>query len=293
MAFRARIARVLGLAGLAALLLAGCGTNRGVPAAMLGWNHPFPPFRIAGNLYYVGTNEMALFLITTPAGHILLDSGFEGKVPQLRASVETLGFRFEDVKILLASHAHIDHVQGHARVRQLTGARVIASRDDAPVIASGGKGEWAYGDTYAWTPCPVDELIDDGGRVELGGTTLVAHLTPGHTRGATTWTMTVEEDGRALAVVFFSSASLPPGARLIGNPNYPTVVQAYEGSFATWRRLPCDIFLGAHASFFDLQGKAKRLAAGERPNPFIDPAGYAGTITEAERRFHAVLDSQR
>jgi metallo-beta-lactamase class B len=275
------------------MLLSACASNRGIPAAMLGWSAPLPPFRVADNVYFVGNQGMAFFLITTPVGHILLDTGFEAKVPQLRASVEALGFRFTDIKILLASHAHIDHVQGHALVRRLTGARVVASREDAGVIASGGKGEWAYRDTYAWTPCPVDTIIEDGGTVELGGTTMVAHLTPGHTRGATTWTMNVHEDGRSLAVLFFPSASVPPGVRLVNNPDYPTVVQAYETSFARWRELPCQIFLGAHGAFFDLQGKSKRLAAGERPNPFIDPEGFARTITDFEAKFHAVLASQR
>ncbi len=283
------------LVGMACLLLAGlsCAANRGVPASMLGWNQAVPPFRVAGNIYYVGTNEMALFLIATPAGHILLDSGFEAKVPQLRHSVEALGFRFGDVKILLASHAHIDHVQGHALVRRLTGARVLASKEDAGVIATGGRGDWAYREMFSWTPCPVDGIVEDGARVDLGGTELVAHLTPGHTRGATTWTMTVHEGGRALAVVFFPSATVPPGARMVDNPDYPGVIAAYESSFAIWRRLPCDVFLGAHASFFGLQAKAKRLRAGEQPNPFIDPAGYQKSIAEFETRFHAVVESQR
>jgi metallo-beta-lactamase class B len=284
-----RIARVL---VAITLLASACASNRGIPAAMLGWSAPVSPFRVADNIYFVGNEGMAFFLITTPVGHILLDTGFEAKVPQLRASVEALGFRFTDIKILLASHAHIDHVQAHALVRKLTGARVVASRADAMVIASGGKGEWAYRDTYAWTPCPVDTVIEDGGTVELGGTTLVAHVTPGHTRGATTWTTTVHEDGRALAVLFFPSASVPPGARLVNNPDYPDVIRAYENSFAIWRRLPCQIFLGAHGSFFDLAGKSKRLAAGERPNPFIDPDGYARALTDFEARFHAAVASQ-
>src|SRR5262249_19707763 len=153
------------------------------------------PFRVAGNVHFVGTGHMGIFLITTPGGHILLDSGFEANVPSLQRSVETLGFRIADIKILLASHAHIDHVQGHALVRRLTGARVLASAQDAPVIATGGKGEWAYGDRYAWAPCPVDGIVADGDRVELGGTVLVARLTPGHSKGATTWTTTVDDGG--------------------------------------------------------------------------------------------------
>jgi metallo-beta-lactamase class B len=275
-------------------LVACCTSSRGVPASMLGWSGVVAPLRLVGNIHFVGTNELGIFLVTTPAGHILIDSGFEANVPELRRSVEALGFRFEDIKIVLSSHAHIDHVQAHALVRRLTGARVIASKADAEVIASGGKHEWAYGDLFAWTPCPVDATVEDGGQVELGGTTLVAHLTPGHTRGATTWTTTTvdPEGGPPLHVVFFPSASVPPGARLVGNPAYPTVIADYRHSFALWRQMPCDVFLGPHTSFFDFEAKARRLRAGERPNPFIDPVGYARALAGFEERFEAVVASQ-
>jgi metallo-beta-lactamase class B len=280
------------LAVSAALLATACVGPHDVPWAMRGWNGQLDPFRVAGNIYFVGTRNLGIFLVTTPAGHILLDSGFEGNVPALRHSVEALGFRFEDIKILLASHAHIDHVQGHALVKRLTGARVLASVQDAPVIETGGKGDWAYGTAYAWPPCPVDGIVKDGDPVALGGTTLVAHLTPGHTKGATTWTTTVEEDGRRLTVVFYASGNVPPAARLVNNPEYPQVAADFEHSFSTWKALPCDLFLGAHGSFFDLAGKWKRLKNGARPNPFIDPEGYQKAIAVAEAKFRAVLASQ-
>jgi metallo-beta-lactamase class B len=267
---------------LAALLLASCVGPHDVPWEFRTWNGAFEPFRVAGNVYFVGTDRMGIFLITTPEGHILLDSGFEKNVPELRKSVERLGFKFGDIKILLASHAHIDHVQGHALVRRLTGARVLASAEDAPVIASGGKGDWAYGDRYAWEPCPVDRVIADGERVSLGGTTLVAHLTPGHTKGATTWTTVTGQ----LNVVFYASGTIPPGARLKGNRDFPGVIAAYEHSFAVWKALPCDVFLGAHGNFFDLEAKWKRLKGGA-PNPFIDPDGYHKEIADAEEKFLA------
>jgi len=284
---------VLGLLALG-ITAGACAANRGVPAAMVGWSDPVPPVRILGNVHFVGTTELGIFLITTPAGHILLDSGFEARVHELRQRVESLGFRFEDIKLLLASHAHIDHVQGHALVRRLTGARVVASRADAGVIASGGQGEWAYGSRFAWTPCPVDAIVEDGGQIELGGTTLTAHITPGHTRGATTWTMRTAETagGPPLAVVFFPSATVPPGARLVDNPDYPTVIADYRRSFARWRQMPCDVFLGAHTAFFGFEDKVKRLRAGARPNPFIDPAGFARALAGFEERFEAVVASQ-
>jgi metallo-beta-lactamase class B len=276
--------------------LGGCAANRGVPGWMRGWNDPRPPFRVVGNIHFVGTNRMGIFLITTPAGHILLDTGFDAKVPQLQRSVAALGFRWQDIKIILASHAHIDHVQAHALVRQQTGAKVVVSRDDAPTITSGGKHEWMYGDEYSWAPCPVDQIIDDGQSIELGGTRLVAHQTPGHSRGATTWTMSVadpEAGPKPLDVVFFPSGSIPAGVRVVGNPAYPEAVSAYAQSFATWRALPCDVFLAAHSDLFDLDAKYARLRAGARPNPFIDHAGYVATIDKYEARFKATVAAQR
>jgi metallo-beta-lactamase class B len=274
--------------------VASCSAvQHGVPISMTSWNRPVESFRIAGNIHYVGTSNMALFLLTTPSGHILLDTGFEDGVPRLRRNIEALGFRFEDIKIVLSSHAHIDHVQAHELVRRLTHARVFASAEDALVIRTGGKHEWAYGNSFSWPPCPVDVIVRDGDRVELGGTTLVAHLTPGHTRGATTWTTTVEDEGRRLSVVFFPSANVPPGVRLLGNPDYPRAVSDFEHSFAVWKSLPCDLFLGAHGEFFDVESKRKRQKSGAAPNPFIDPAGYKRVIAEAEQNFRDVVTSER
>lgn len=280
------------VAGLALLALCACAGQAGVPADMRAWNRSFPPHRVIGNIYYVGTNGIAQFLIATPAGHILLDSGFEASVPRLRANIEALGFKLGDVKLLLTSHAHIDHVQGHALVRRLTGAEVVASAADARFVTAGGKGESVFDGIYAWTPCPVDRVVEDGARVTLGGTTLVAHLTPGHTMGATTWTMQIVDEGRTLDVVFFPSANINPGVRLVGNPRYPTIAEDFSRSFATWRALPCDVFLGVHGLFYGLEEKHSRLGHGG-PNPFIDPVGYRQFLDDAERRFSAQLAAER
>jgi metallo-beta-lactamase class B len=282
-------------AAVVAILLqavgAGCASQAGVPREMRAWNHEYPPFQVIGNIYYVGSNDIAQFLVTTPDGHFLLDSGFEASVPRLRANVESLGFRFADVKFLLTSHAHIDHVQAHALVRRSTGATVVASPADARVVATGGKGEAVYDGVYSWTPCPVDRTVADGEAITLGGTTLVAHLTPGHTMGATTWTMRVVADGRSLEVVFFPSANINRGVHLVGNVRYPNIADDFAHSFATWRQLPCDVFLGVHGSFFDLDEKRGRMSPGA-PNPFIDPNGYRKFIAEAEERFRAQLASE-
>jgi metallo-beta-lactamase class B len=298
---RARIPRVHPpVAALLALLaaspgLAACSTyQKDVPAKMQPWNHEVAPFRIVGNaqhaIHYVGTSDMALFLLTTPAGHVLVDSGFAASVPRLRAGIERLGYHFGDIKVLLASHAHLDHVQGHARVRAETGSRVLVSRLDAPAIRSGGQGDPTPLGAWTWPPCPVDEEIEDGHQVSLGGLTLTARLTPGHTRGATTWTTTLTDaaEGRPLRVVFFPSGNVNLGVRLVREPTWPGIADDYARSFGFWQGLPCDVFLGAHAQFFDAHRKQKRLAAGERPNPFIDPEGYRRVVEQQRAAFEAL-----
>jgi metallo-beta-lactamase class B len=272
---------------------AACASQAGVPGKMQQWNRPFPPYRVIDNIYYVGTNDIAQFLIVTSAGNILLDSGFEASVPRLRENIETLGFRYADTKLLLTSHAHIDHVQAHALVRQQTGARVVASTADAVFVESGGKGETVFDGIYDWTPCPVDQRVSDGDLVSLGETTLTAHLTPGHTVGATTWTMKVKDQGESLDVVFFPSANLNPGVHLLGNAKYPRIAQDFEHSFATWKSLACDVFLADHGDFYGMKQKYDRKMTEAGTNPFIDPAGYRRFIAEAELRFRDELAAER
>jgi metallo-beta-lactamase class B len=287
----------LGLAA-AALLACGCASQTGVPGLMWTWNRDFPPYRVIDNVYYVGSNEIAQFFVTTPAGHILLDGGFETSVPRLREEMTALGFRFEDVRVLLTSHAHIDHAQGDALIRRLTGATVVASARDGQVLEAGGKGEAVYDGVYSWPPCPVDRIVADGEQVSLGGTTLTAHLTPGHTRGAVTWTMQVAAPGaapgaRPLDVVFFPSANINPGVRLVGNPRYPEIADDFARSFAVWKALPCDVFLGVHGGFYDMSEKRAQQRAGAAANPFVDPEGYRRFVAAAERRFREQLASER
>ena len=276
----------------------GSTSQHGVPSAMWAWNRDFAPYQVIGNIYYVGSDGIAQFLITTPAGHILLDSGFEASVPRLRENIRALGFRFEDVKLLLTSHAHIDHVQGHALVRRLTGATVVASARDAVFVAAGGRGETVYDGIYSWPPCPVDRIVVDQQQVSLGGVTLTAHLTPGHTMGAVTWTMQVPApgaapDARPLDVVFFPSANINSGVRLVGNTRYPDIAIDFARSFEIWKALPCDVFLGAHGDFYDMHRKRRRQEDGATVNPFIDPQGYRAFVAEAEARFRAQLASER
>jgi metallo-beta-lactamase class B len=258
------------------------------PEHMRGWNLPTAPFRIVGNIHYVGTNEMAVFLLTTPAGHILIDSAFEESVPLIRDSVGKLGFRIEDVRLLVSSHAHLDHVGGHAMMKRITGAQVLASAPDAALIRSGGGGPLAF--DMRWQPCAVDRVLADGEEIALGGTTMVAHLTAGHTPGATTWTTKVSEGGRTLDVLFFSSATLFDGTPLVNNRDYPGIVADFERSYAFWHTQRCDVFLAPHASFFDLEAKRQKVLADPTgPNPFIAPEEWPGFLAAQEDKHRARL----
>lgn len=257
------------------------------------WNQPVEPFRIAGNLYYVGASDITSFLITTPQGHILIDGGFEETVPLIRASIQKLGFKLEDVKFLLNNHAHYDHAAGLAALKKLSGAQLVVSEGDAPLLAAGGQGDFAFGDRFSFPPVRADRTIRDGATVSLGGTTLTARVTPGHTKGCTSWTMQVQEGGKTLDVVFAGSVSVNPGVTLAVNPRYPEIAQDYARSFEVLEGLRCDLFLSSHGSFFDLQGKAERLRQGESPNPFIDSKGYRSYLARMKERFQKQLAEER
>jgi metallo-beta-lactamase class B len=247
------------------------------------WSKPFPPFKIAGNLYYVGSEQLASYLITTPEGDILINSDFEQTVPVIRASVEKLGFHFTDIKILLGSHAHGDHMEGDALVKEYTGAKVMAMEQDVPDLRKMTPGN---------KPHPIDRILHDGDEVTLGGATLVAHLTPGHTKGCTTWTMKVRDGDKIYNVVIVGSVNVNPGFILVGNKNYPQIADDYVRSFKVLRSLPCDIFLGAHGAYYGMTAKYAKLQPGG-PNPFIDPTGYRAYLDEREQAFRTELDKQK
>jgi metallo-beta-lactamase class B len=257
------------------------------------WTEPFPPFHIAGNLYYVGSKGLANYLITTPQGHILINSDLEANVPLIRASVEKLGFKFADIKILLISHAHWDHNAGSALIKQLTGARYMVMDADVPVVESGGKSDFYYGSTPTslYPPTKVDRILHNGDKVRLGNAVLVAHLTPGHTKGCTTWTMKVKEGGKTYNVVIIGSPNVNPGYTLVGNTVYPGIAADYERTFRVLHSLPCDYFLGAHGSYFDMETKYAQLQQGVS-NAFIDPEGYKKYVTQREQAFRAELARQ-
>jgi metallo-beta-lactamase class B len=252
----------------------------------------FPAHRVVGNVYYVGSKELASYLITTPEGHILINSGFEETVPLIRAGVESLGFKMRDIKILLASHAHSDHVAGHALVRELTGAKVFVMRGDEGVVASGGEGQYFY-KTSRWKPCPVDRVLDDGDEVKLGGETLIARRTPGHTRGCTTWTWRVKHEGESFDVVVIGSPNVNPGFQLVDNKDYPQIADDYAKTFQILKSLPCDVFLGAHGNYYGMLEKIEKSKQNPIKNVFIDLEGYRAYVGQKEKAFRDTLEKQR
>jgi metallo-beta-lactamase class B len=237
-------------------------------------NKQFPPHKIVGNLYYVGTESLGSFLIVTPEGNILINSDYEVTVPVIRDSIEKLGFKFSDTKILLGSHAHADHMEGDAMVKELTGAKLMAMSEDIPDLTKITPGK---------KPHVIDRVLHDGDTVTLGGVTLVAHLTPGHTRGCTTWTAKIAENGKTYDVVIIGSIGVNPGYQLVDNKEVPQIADEYMHSFKVLRGLPCDIPLGSHPAMYNMQEKYARLGKG--PNPFIDPEGYKKEIDINETAF--------
>ena len=257
-----------------------------------GWADAREPFHVVGNVYSVGSAEVTSFLIATPKGHVLIDGGFPESGPQIARNIDKLGFKLEDVKVLLVSHAHIDHAGGLAELKRRTGAQVVASRADAEAMARGGKGDPQFGDSIPFAPVYADRIVQDGGVVRVGPTELVAHVTPGHTQGCTTWTTVQREDEQPLHVVFNCSMSVPEDYRLLGNPRYSRAVDDYERSFRTLRALPCDVLLGPHASFFQQDERRARMRDGA-PNPFVDPAACGAYLDRSEQAFRAHLERER
>jgi metallo-beta-lactamase class B len=257
------------------------------------WTAQFPPHKIAGNLYYVGSKGLASYLVTTPQGNILINSSLEASVPLMRTSIEKLGFKISDTKILLISHAHWDHDAGSAAIKKLTGAQYMVMDADVSVVESGGKDDFQYGKSpeNLYPAAKVDRVLHDGDAVSLGGVTLIARKTPGHTKGCTTWTMKVTDGGKTYDVVIVGSPNVNAGYKLVNNSQYPQIAQDFETTFRVLKSLPCDIFLGAHGDYYGMTAKYARLQPGAA-NPFIDPDGYRKYVAERERAFRDELKKQ-
>ena len=279
---------------LRALILSLCVCVAATAQQNPEWRRPFPPFKLIGNVYWVGTYDLSTYLITTDAGHILINTGFAETVPLIKSGVEELGFDFGDVEILLATHAHFDHVAGLAELKRMTGARMMMSEADAVLLEDGGKSDFRFGDDpdTNFEPVRVDRRLNDQDGITLGGVRLTAHHHPGHTKGATSFTLIVREGGRDYRVVIANMGSINPGVTVSGMPSYPTIGDDYARTFAAQKALPIDVFLASHASQFGMHAKYKPGDAYD-PNRFVDPAGYLAAVERLERIYLEQLARER
>ncbi len=263
--------------GVAAV--ADCSTTKGCVGDRFH-NIPTKPFRIIANIYWVGLSDQSSFLLTTPKGHILIDTTSEETSPWVRGSIEELGFNMKDIKIITTTHTHGPHVGGFAKFKELTGAKIIVPAGDEYLMKDGGKSDFDGG-RETFRPVSPDRVVRDGDKISLGTITMVAHLTPGHTKGCTTWTTTVEDSGQKYNVVF----ACPPAVGgdnvpLVNNAKYPTIAEDYAKAFSVMKNLPCDVFLTSRSEIFKKEAKYARMMAGEKPNPFIDRNEFRNIVTE-------------
>lgn len=286
--------RWLGVLGVLAVLgaLASSAALRGrTYSVVMRDNGAMSPFAIAPQLYYVGSSDIAVFAIATSAGLIVLDGGYETTAPMVLENLRRLGLDPHTVRILLASHAHFDHASGLARLKAETGAKLYASPEDATLLEAGGRSDFYLADWMTFPKVAVDHRLHDGEEVKLGEMTLTAHFTPGHTKGCTSWSFPLQVDGSTVQALAICSLSIL-SYRLVGNEAYPNIATDFEHSFSVLRQLPCELFLGAHGSFFDLHGKRAKLSAGATPNPFIDRPGCSAFIEARRKAFMAALRRQ-
>ena len=258
------------------------------------WSRAYEPFRIVGNVYWVGTYDLSSYLITSPQGHIVINTGLADSVPQIMRNIEKLGFKTGDVRILTATHAHWDHVAGMAALKKHTGARMYMSAPDADVLESGGRSDFRWGDdpNARFDPVVVDQRLNDGDIIKLGGNELTLHIHAGHTKGASSFTFTVADGGKQYRVGIVNLASINPGVRVSGMPKYPEIGQAYERTFAAQKAMALDIFLSSHASQFGLHRKHKPGDPYD-PTRFVDPAGFRAAVDELEKAYLKQLASER
>ena len=254
-------------------------------------NNPFPPYQVIGNIYYVGADDITSYLITTTKGDIVINAGYDDTPPIILASMQKLGFHPSDVKILLNSQAHVDHVAGLSALQKATGAAIWSSEREVAVLESGGAKDSRFGKEFHYPPVHVDHIVRDDEELKLGGVTLVAHLTPGHSIGCTTWTMKVTDAGKQYDVVFVGGTGINPGVRLVKNPTWPGIAADFEKTFGVLRSLHCDVFLGAHGIYYGMLEKVKRR--GEPVNPFIDPEGYRQFVDRSDQAFQAQLAAEK
>ena len=249
-----------------------------------GWTVPFPGFRIIGNLYGVGTYDLSVFLITSGEGHILINTGLEGSLPQISKNVDSVGYKLEDVKILLTMQAHWDHVAGLAQIKSLTGAKMLATRKDARVLEDGGLSDAQFGGRKTFQPVQVDEIISEGSVIELGNIKLKVHEHPGHTEGSSSYSLQITENARSYHVVIANMGTINRGKRLIVKPTYPGVAEDFESTYRRQKAMSVDVWVAAHGSQYDLHNKYK-IGQTYDPNTFVDPEGFIETIERLEEKY--------
>jgi len=252
-------------------------------------NRPVAPFRIIGDVYYVGASDVTAYLIGTSEGLILLDGGFADTAAQIQANVARLGFKVTDIKLLLNGHAHPDHAGGLPAMKQASSAQLVAIEEEVVPLEHNGRGTFYRGDRLLFADMKVDRAVSDREPVRLGDVTLTPYLTAGHTPGCTTWTMQVREHGRPYHVAFLCQLTPPHGDSLTHNENYPQIAADFRRTFAELHALPCDVFLAEHGSAFDLTGKIRRLTQQPATNPFIDPEGCKRHVEQSARDFEEAL----
>ena len=278
--------RLTALLSLAAVSLLAQGNEE--------WTRAFPPFRIAGNIYWVGTYDLSTYLITTPAGNILINTGLAATVPQIKANIEKLGFKLSDTKILTATHGHFDHVAGFAELKRLTGAQMVMSAPDVELMESGGKADFRFGETPGarFEPVKVDRAFKDGEIIALGGTELTAHHHPGHTKGATSFTTTVTEGGKSYRVIIANMGSINPGVTVTGMPKYMDIGADYARTFKAQKEMQIDIFLASHAAQFGMHRKYQPGDA-YKVDRFVDTQGFRAGVEQLEKVYLEQMEREK
>lgn len=284
------------LSRLIALVMFGCFglASQGLAQGDPNWTRSFPPFRMIGNIYWVGSYDLSTYLITAPQGNILINTGVGDTATQIKASVEQLGFKFADTKILTATHGHFDHVAGMAALKRMTGAKLIVAEQDKELFESGGKLDFRFGDTpeTRFEPVTVDQTFKDGGTIALGGTVVTAHHHPGHTKGATSFTLSVQEGGKTYRVVIANMGSINPGVTVSGMASYPGIAEDYARTFKAQKDMQIDVWLASHASQFRLHEK---YTPGDAFNAdrFVDPKGFKAAVERLEKVYRDQLARER
>jgi metallo-beta-lactamase class B len=262
---------------------------------MSTWNNYEAPFRLAGPIYYVGTEQLAVFLVSSPQGHILIDGGMPNSASVIEKAIREIGFKPEDIRILLTTQAHFDHVGTHAHFKKLSGAMVQAMTGDEKLLRDGGKSDYLFSANAEnhFPPVPVDRVLKDGDLVTVGGTRIIARHTPGHTPGSATYEMTVNEGGRDYKVVFAASTTVNPGTRLVKDPSYRGILEDFRKTFTVLESLRPDIFVSGHATFFNLKQKRAKMTPDSPAAAFVDPEGYKALVAEKKKAFESLVAQEQ